>query len=1058
MCLLLLLALPLRADDAPSPPAWDVQAPHGPGEDVAFTVDEGTWLSVDVSPDGTKVLFDLLGDLYVVPLAGGPATPLTRGVAWDTDAKWSADGRRVVFSSDRGGNENLWVIDAAGGEPRAITEDPVDRWTDPVWAPEPGWVLGRRRSVDTRSIGVTELWLVHEEGGAGIRLTTLDADPHAGEAAFSPDGRWIYFSTRAGRFEYDQNPHRGLWQIARFDRVKGERLPLTDLGGSAVRPTPSPDGTRLAFVTRDRERGRLAILDLASGRVRRLDAPVEHDQMEGFALRGVYPRIDWTPDGKELVYWQGGKLWRVEVATGTRAEIPFTAEVRTRVTEAVRPQRRVDEGPVHARIVRWPTLTPSGEVYAAAVGRIWHLATDGAATPVSPETSGASFPTLSPDRATLLYTTWDDDVGGRLWAQKAGPRPGKARPLVPAGPQYESPAVSPDGKTVAVLRGVGAPARGHDLGAEPAYELVRVPLAGGEPQLVTRLPYRGSNAPAPRPQWSPDGQRLYWLEDEPGEPRKPENTILVSTTADGLDRRVHLRLPGAWHIRLSPDLRHVVVQTRYQAWVAPFPALGGTTVAWADLPARQLTDVAGDWVDWVDADTLSWSHGDQLYTLDLDGVIRRGEKEPPAATARALTIEVPRLVGTETVAFTNARIVPIDGPPIARGTVVVRGRRIAAVGADVPVPAEARVIDLGGRTVLPGMVDVHAHLHYASGDTFPEQEWRHLVNLAYGVTTVFDPSASTDLVFGQAELIEAGRMAGPRVYSTGFILYGALSTLATTLTRYEDAENAVRRLQQVGALGVKSYQQAQRTHRQWLVEACRKLGMLDVPEGGGDWMQNLGMVIDGHSSIEHAIPVAPLYEDVVQLWSRAKTVYVPTLLVAYGGPSGELEPFAAEAVWKDERLGRFVPPEELTARAYRLSPVITDPRELHHHEVARSAARLRRAGVSVALGAHGQLQGLGPHWEMEALAVEGAMTPAEALEAATLAGARHLGLDQDLGSLTPGKIADLFVVDGDPLVDLRAARAVVWVMKDGVLYDARTMDRVSPQPRPRPPLVWEAAR
>lgn len=1052
---LLLLSLSFAAD--PEPPAWDVQAPHGPGADVRFTVNEGTWLSVDVSPDGSSVLFDLLGDLYVVPLAGGPAKRLTTGVAWDTDAKWSPDGERIVFSSDRGGNENLWVMGKDGADPEPVTEEQVDRWTDPVWAPEPGWFLARRRSIDTRSIGVTELWMVHAEGGGGVRLTALADDPHAGEAAFSPDGRHVYFSTRAGRFEYDHNPHQGLWQVARYDRVKGELVRMTAAGGSAVRPTPSPDGRTLAFVTRDRERSRLVLLDLQTGAVRRLDAPVEHDQMEGFALRGVYPRMDWTPDGRELVYWQGGKLWRLDVASGGRVEVPFTAEVQTRITEAVRPPRRVEEGPVHARVVRWPVLTPSGEVYAAAVGRVWHLDKDGAATAVSPDAVSAGFPTLSPDRATLAYTTWDDEQGGQVLAQKAGPRPGKPR-VVAAGPQFESPAFSPDGRALAVLRGTGAPARGHDLGAELSYELVVLPVAGGAPTLVTRVPFRGSNAPAPRPQWAPDGRRLYWLEDEPGEPRKPENTVLVSTTLDGTDRRVHLRLPGAWHIRLSPDHRHVVVETANQAWVAPLPALGGKTIEWADLPSRRLTKSGGDWVDWVDAATVSWSHGDTVYRIGVAGLVERGAKELPPATARALSIEVPRLVGTETVAFTNARIVPVEGPPVPRGTLVVRGRRIAAVGADVPVPAGARVIDLAGRTVLPGMVDVHAHLHYASGDTLPEQEWRHLANLAYGVTTVFDPSASTDLAFGQAELIEAGRMSGPRVHSTGFILYGALSTLGTSLGSKDDAEHAVRRLQQMGAIGIKSYQQAHRTHRQWLVEACRALGLLNVPEGGGDWMMNLGMVIDGHSSVEHAIPVAPLYDDVVQLWSRAKTVYVPTLLVAYGGPTGEREPFAAERVWQDERLARFVPPEELTSRGYRLDLVVTDPRELHHHEVARGAAKLRRAGVTVALGAHGQLQGLGPHWEMEALAVEGAMTPAEALEAATLAGARHLGLDRDLGSLTVGKVADLFVVDGDPLTDLRAAREVVWVMKDGILYEARTMDRVSPDPRPRPALLWERQR
>lgn len=1060
--LLLATAIPRlhAADEAkpPEAPPYDISASHGPGKDVHFDVTSGTWMGLDVSPDGTRLLFDLLGDLYTIPVAGGAASRITQGVAWDTDAHWSADGARIAFASDRGGNEELWVMAADGTNPRKVNDEKVDRYTDPVWAPEPGWILGRRRSVDTRSIGVQELWLFHENGGAGVRLTDKEKDPHAGEAAFSPDGRTIWFSTRAGRFEYNGNPNAGLWQIARYDRVRGEQVTVTDLVGGAVRPTPSPDGKTLAFLTREREHPVLALLDIATGRVTRLADTLEGDQMEGFELRSAYPRMDWSPDGKALYYYAAGTFWRRDMASGQRTRIPFSATVDTHVADAVHPAKHVADGPVHARILRWPHVLADGTTLIAGVGRVWRVTADGkTATALTPEGVTAYFPTVSPDGRSFAWVSWDDATAGQVWVQ---PLSGKAKPrqvtVTPA--DYQSPAFSADGKDLVFLRGSGATARGGDLGAEAYYDLMLAPASGGDGVRLRSVPFRGSNASAPRPQFAPDGARIWWIEDEPQEGRVPEKTALVSCTRDGTDKQVHVRFDGAQEVRISPDFTQLAYRQAFEAYVAPLPALGHTTIAEADLPKRKLTETAGEGLDWTNARQLTWIHGDRMSSITVDGLYDRDAKAVPPATDRTLTVEVPRLVGEGVIAFTNARILPVSGAPIPKGTLVVDGRRIVAVGATVLVPAGARVIDLAGKTILPGLVDVHAHLHYASGDVFPEQEWRHLVNLSYGVTTVFDPSASTDLVFGQAELIEAGRMAGPRVLSTGYILYGALDNLAAKIETYEDAERHVKRLQEVGAWGVKSYQQPHRSARQWLVEACRKLGMLDVPEGGGDIWQNMTMILDGHSSIEHAIPVAPLYEDVQKLWAASRTTYTPTLLVAYGGLFGEVEPYQTERVWEDARLGRFTPPDVLMSRAYRLSPYITDPREWHHHLVAQAAARLRDAGVAVALGAHGQLQGLGPHWELEMLGMPGAMSNAQAIEAATLIGARHLGLDADIGSLEVGKIADLAIVDGDPLTDLKLARNVVWVMKDGVLYDAATMDRSSPRPVKREPMIWEAAR
>lgn len=1033
---------------------WDIAAPHGPGVDVAFTVTEGTWMSVDVSPDGASVLFDLLGDIYEVPLAGGAATRLTSGNAWDTDAKYSPDGKRLLFDSDRGGSENVWVAGRDGTDAKALTEETKDRWMDPQFAPEPGWILARRRMTDTRSIGILELWLLHEQGGAGIKITSKDEHPHAGEAAFSPDGKHIWFSTRGGRFNYDDNIHAGLWQIARFDRESGQITTVTRQYGGAVRPTPSPDGKSLAFLTRDGTRTALMLLDIATGRVRRLADGMDKDQMEGFELRGAYPRMDWTPDGKELVYWADGHLWRLDVATLRTTMIPFTAKVELRVTDSVHPDRRLDRGPVQARVIRWPTRATDGTIYAAALGRIWAIAADGSSRALTAEEQTAYFPALSRDQKQLAYVTWDDQTAGTVWA---GPI-GAARAVSSAPADYQSPAFSPDGKRLAVLRAPTVSATGGDLGGQPFYDLVLLSLSGGEPQRLRSIPFRGSNSRAPRLQFSPDGQRIYWIEEEYPEPRAHEKTVLKSCDLLGHDERIHIRFDAAQEARVSPDGRWLAYKHDHQAWLSPMPALGNTTVAAEDLPSRKLTDVVGDWIDFSGAE-LTWSHAERFFSTPIAELLDKSAEEIPQPSERALLISTPRVSGKGRIAFTNARIVTMeDGKVIERGTLVVRDNVIESVFAGQVAVPDAKIIDLGGKTVLPGLIDVHAHLGYASGDVFPEQEWRHLANLAYGVTTVFDPSASTDLVFGQAELVDSGRMIGPRTLSTGFILYGADDSQGAKIESAEDAERHLLRLMRYGAWGIKSYQQPRREQRQWLVEAARKLRMLNVPEGGGDLWNNLGMILDGHSSIEHAINVAPVYSDVRTLWSYSKTTYVPTLLVAYGGPSGEHSFYQNERVWEDARLTRFVPAEFLRERGYRLPLYLTDEAEFTHRKTAADAARMQAAGVVVALGAHGQLQGLGPHWELEALGGPGAMTPENALKAATLDGAKHLGLDQDIGSIREGKLADFFVVDGDPLADLRQARNVVYVMKDGLLYDALTMNQIAPTAVTRPPMMWEIAQ
>ena len=352
----------------------------------------------------------------------------------------------------------------------------------------------------------------------------------------------------------------------------------------------------------------------------------------------------------------------------------------------------------------------------------------------------------------------------------------------------------------------------------------------------------------------------------------------------------------------------------------------------------------------------------------------------------------------------------------------------------------------GGGT-SPGDEESEADQIMAESGIVPERNWKHDAMLAFGVTTVHDPSNHSQSIFAVRELIQAGRMFGPRTFSTGTILYGAEGAFRSRVNSLDDAQQHLRRMQAMGAFSVKSYNQPRRNQRQQVLQAARELGMMVVPEGGALFQHNMSMIADGHTGVEHAIPLANAYDDVLQFWALSGVGYTPTLNVAYGGLGAEYYWYQERDIYAHKRLRRFVPNRVLNARARR--PAKAPHHEWNHIDVARFAKRLIDAGVRVQIGGHGQREGLGSHWEIWALA-QGGFTAHEALRSATLHGAWYLGLDQDLGSLKVGKLADVAVIAGNPLEDIRQSENVHYVIANGRLFDAETMAQRHPKVAPPP--------
>ena len=1042
-----------KADDA----RWDVSTALPAATTARFTTDEGTWMDVDVSPDGKRIAFSLLGDLYLLPVGGGKAQRITSGAAWDIQPRFSPDGAQLAFTSDRDGGNNLWRIGVDGKNAVQVTKERFRLLNNPAWTPDGQYLIGRKHFTGQRSLGAGELWMYHVSGGDGLQLTKQKNDQQdLGEPAVSPDGRYVYFSedvTPGPFFQYNKNPHDTIYAIKRLDRETGETSTVIASAGGAVRPQPSPDGASLAFVKRVREKSVLHVLDLASGDVRPLWDGLSHDQQEAWAIFGPYANYNWMPDASALLIWAQGGIWRVDAQSGAATRIPFEAQVEQSLAQPLRFEQTLEAGSFAPKMIRDVATSPDGKtVVFHALGHLYTRALpNGKPQRLTSNVGVFEYqPSFSADGRKLLYTVWSD--ADLVTIRERDLASGSDRTISTKPGFYYGPRHSPDGRHIVYSRTGGSGMTGAMWSGERGIHVI--PAQGGEPRRIAK---NGEN-----PQFSTDGSRVLYFTGG-GLSKK-----LMSVGLHGEDAREVLDLKYPDLVSISPDGKWVAFTELFNAYVAPLPQTGGSIALSKDtktIPVTQVSRDAGSYLHWsADSRSLHWVVGDEYFSRDLKDLfafVPGAPKDlPKPDSAKGVKLGLVAAVDTpkEVVAFTHARIVTMRDAQnvqevIENGTVLVQGDTIRAVGENVSIPPGARIIDASGKTIVPGYADVHAHVAHFGGGVVPQQNWAYYANLAFGITTTHDPSATTELVFSQAELVKAGTLVGPRIYSTGTILYGADGDFKAVINSLDDARSHLRRMKANGAFSVKSYNQPRRDQRQQVDQAARELGMLVVEEGGSTFHHNMTMILDGVTTIEHNLPVAPLYRDVIELWKHTDVRNTPTLVVSYGGLSGEYWWYARDNVWEDGKLARFFPRETLDARSIRRE---TAPDwDYYHIEVAKAAKALRDAGVKIQVGGHGQLQGISPHWETWSL-VQGGFSNWEALRAFTIDGADSIGFGKQLGSLEAGKKADLVVLNANPLEDIRATADTRYVMVNGRLFDVDAdMAEVGHRAAPAPTFYWQ---
>jgi Tol biopolymer transport system component len=1080
------LAAPLQAQPADTARAARNPVQNGlplvPTRTLEFTTTEGSWISVDITPDGRTLVFDLLGDLYTMPAAGGRATPLTRGMAMDAQPRISPDGRRVVFTSDRNGGEGVWIMSLDMRDTVQVTRGRDTKYDSPAWTPDGNYIVVTRG---------TQLHMYHVDGGTGTQLTRTEVGAAANQrfmgAALTPDGRHIWAARRTGQWQY--NTALPDYQLVVYDRESGEITQRTSRGGSAFRPTISPDGRWLVYGTRHNAETGLRIRDMETGAERWLAYPVQRDDQESRATLDVYPGMTFTPDSRNLIAFYGGRLWRIPVDGAAPANIPLEVDVVKHLGPAVHFEYPVDDSPEFTvRQIRDGVPSPDGRRLAfVALDRLYLMDYPGG-TPrrVTSEASALEFsPAWSPDGQWLAYGTWSDAAGeGHVMRVRSTPGSRPQR-LTTAPAVFGDITYNLDGSRIVATR---APAQSYlDDTSRGGAEFVWLPAAGGATTFMAAT----------------DGfSRPHFRADAPDRIYVWGRGHLASMRWDGTDRREVLRIGGsgagtqnASLILMAPRGDQALAQVGADIYTVTVPFIGGpapqisvTNPTSAQFPARKLTDIGGQFPAWsADGRTVHWTIGNAHFAYDLDRAqafddsvrtarraagparqdtirVTAGADTTVADTPRTtdpatryepvetrIVITAQRDVPQGTAVLRGGRVITMRGDEVIEdGDVVIRNNRIVAVGprGTVDVPADARVIDVAGRTVVPGFVDTHAHLR-ARG--LPREEvWAYAANLAYGVTTTRDPQTGNTDVLSYEDRVRTGEVLGPRIYSTG---PGVFSS--ENIQNLDHARRVLKRYSEYyDTKTIKQYVTGNRQQRQWIIMAARELGLMPTTEGSLDIEQGITEAMDGFSGHEHNWPAFPHFSDLTRLFAFSGVVYTPTILVAYGGPWAENYFFATEDVLGDARLARFTPHEELAGKARRRSAGWFHPDEHVFTHIGRQVADFVAAGGKAGVGSHGQLQGLGWHWELWAMA-SGGLSNHDALRVATLMGAQGIGLGGDLGSIEPGKLADIVVLDANPLDNIRNTNTVRYVMINGRLFDADTLAETYPRVRPAPRFYWQ---
>ena len=1016
------------------------ELPLDPDRSVQFDTTELTYASIDVAPDGERFVFDNLGDIYLASLEGGTARALTRGMAFDSQPVLNPAGTRIAFLSDRSGAENIWTMGTDGSDLRQVTfhdDDPI--WVSPEWTLDGSGILVSRFRPDRNEY---ELWRVAAQGDPLGRVVVSGAGQGPAQVlGVAPQpGNGFIAATSDAQLDFTQVE---TFHLSRFG-PDGSVTPLSPkAAGSHFRPRVSPDGSRVAFARRGSDdRTWLSVLEQASGKVRDV-ARIDADTMQASMWMDAVPRFDFTADGDALVVNRNGRIERIAIDGGQASPIPLTIPIRQSLGPLVRHPYRLAEGDIDVRIAASPTATGTGGYLFSSLGRLYRQQGEYHAELI-PTPEAAFHPAQSHSGSGLLYVGWTNRDGGSVWLkddQSVPPR------RIAKDHFYTHPVFSPDGRSLYVVRS-GAQQRRETAMEYRQFrdaELVQLDRNGELLRVVASGQMGGV------PHFSADGQALYLS--------RPEGVGRIDLNTLREQRVVRIKGPS-WYfvegssdaddVRIHPDGKLALAQIGQQVWLVELETAGTDVELAVDPSAYRLSATGADFMGFgPDGQTAWWSVGDRLNEVDLDDA---ADALSRPRMRNAFAVDMPKRIRSSHLATTIPRAEPPDsfvlrgasvttmGPAgrIEGADILVVDRRIAAVGkrGTVPIAASTPIVDVTGKHVIPGLIDMHYHVADIRRDVLDFEPWGPRAALSYGVTTLFDPSTLSIDMMDYEDAIDAGLVVGSRIRSTGPAIpayndFRSREEVGRTLDRY----SRVYRLR-----NIKLYRSGNRRVRQWIAEEAERRELTVTSEGTLSRKLGLTQIADGLSGLEHVLPPRRLYDDTLRFFAESGTSYAQTLQISNASTPAERYYRADIDGPAGERLRRFAPAWFLETKGDHEAPA---PGAIDFSDQVRSAQRFVELGGLLGIGSHGDVPGIGTHWEMRAH-VDGGLSPLETLRAATMGSATAIGLQSELGSVEAGKIADLLILDEDPVEDIRHAMSPALVIKDGHIHRGDDLLRLEP--------------